>query len=471
MRKTSHITPAQAGAIALFTASLLFAPGHGCRLSAQATEPPVTPGVSLAVAAEGNEIWSLSRCIDYALEHNTEIQERLLDIQGEELAVNTSRMARLPDLSASIGSNIYFGRSPSRDASYIDNSQISGSIGISTSVPVYQGLKIKHETDKAKIDFLAATYNLELARKNTTLNITSLFLQAMFDREMVSIAESQLQISRSQLDLSRGQYESGRVSQSDVIRNQALVAADEATLTQNRNSFILSALALRQAMNLPDSIGFAPVMTEEESIMPRLEDLPPLSQICDGAMTAHPSVMYASATLESSLAAVKSAKAAYQPSLYLSAGYGNSVYSNLTDRSMNSDFWTQMRHNGNEYIGLSLSIPIFSRNMTRNNVRMSQLNVSRQELRLSESKKALRKEIEQAYYGAVAAYSSMVSAREALDAAELAFENEKEKLNSGKSGIYDYANAKAEVEKAQATLAHSRYDYILRYRILEFYME
>lgn len=416
-------------------------------------------------------IWDLESCISYALGHNSEIQERLLDIQGGELSVNTARMSRLPDLSASIGSNIYFGRSPSRDASYIDNSQISGSIGISTSVPVYQGMRIRHEIDKAKVDFLAATHNLELARKNTALNITSLFLQAMFDKEMVAIAESQLQISSSQLELSRGQYESGRVSRSDVIRNESLVAADEATLTQNRNSLILSTLTLKQAMNLPDSIDFTPAMSPEVSILPRIEDIPSLSQICDGSMKTHPSILYATASLESSMAALKSARSAFQPSIYLSAGYGNSVYSNLTDRSLNSDFWTQMRHNGNEYIGLSLSIPIFSRNTTRNNVRMSQINVSRQELMLSESKKALRKEIEQAYYGAVAAYSSMVSAQKALDAAELAFENEKDKLNSGKSGIYDYANAKAEVEKAQATLAHSRYDYILRYRILEFYMD
>lgn len=418
--------------------------------------------------AQAAEEWSLEQCISYALEHNTDIATGQLEVESGKVNLNSARMSRLPELSASLGGNVYFGRSPSRDASYIDNSQISGSLGISANVPVYQGLRIKHEIDKAKIDFEAATHNLELARKNISLNIASLFLQVMYDKELVSIAESQLELSSSQLELYRGQYESGRVSRSEVVRNESLVAADRASLTQNENTYVLALLDLRQAMNLPDSIAIVPVMKDME--VPRIEEIPALSQIYDQSVRLHPSIKYAEASLESSLLALKSAKSSYQPTVYFSAGYGNSVYSNLTDKSMNTSFWNQLQGNGNEYIGLSISIPIFSRNTVRNNVKLSKLNVTRQELVLSESQKALKKEIEQAYYGAIAAYSTLNSSQKALEAALLAFENEKASLESGRSDMYDYANAKAEVEKAQATLAHSKYDFILRVKILRFYM-
>ena len=418
--------------------------------------------------AQAAEEWSLEQCISYALEHNTDIATGQLEVESGKVNLNSARMSRLPELSASLGGNVYFGRSPSRDASYIDNSQISGSLGISANVPVYQGLRIKHEIDKAKIDFEAATHNLALARKNISLNIASLFLQVMYDKELVSIAESQLELSSSQLELYRGQYESGRVSRSEVVRNESLVAADRASLTQNENTYVLALLDLRQAMNLPDSIAIVPVMKDME--VPRIEEIPALSQIYDQSVRLHPSIKYAEASLESSLLALKSAKSSYQPTVYFSAGYGNSVYSNLTDKSMNTSFWNQLQGNGNEYIGLSISIPIFSRNTVRNNVKLSKLNVTRQELVLSESQKALKKEIEQAYYGAIAAYSTLNSSQKALEAALLAFENEKASLESGRSDMYDYANAKAEVEKAQATLAHSKYDFILRVKILRFYM-
>ena len=419
--------------------------------------------------AQDTEGWTLDKCVDYALEHNTDIATGQIDVESGKISLNTARMSRLPDLSASLGSNVYFGRSPSRDASYIDNSQISGSLGVSLSVPVYQGMRIKHEIDKAKIDFEAATQNLALARKNISLNIASLFLQAMYDKEMVSIAKSQLELSTSQLEQSEGQYESGRVPLNEVVRNESLVAADEATLTQNENSYALSLLDLRQAMNLPDSVFLSPVMDIRD--IPRIEEIPALSQIYDQSVRLHPSIKYAEASLQSSMIALKTAKSAYQPSVHFSAGYGNSVYSNLTDPTMNtSGFWEQLRNNGNEYIGLSISIPIFSGNSVRNNVKLSRLNVSRQELLLSEAQKSLKKEIEQAYYGAMAAYSTLNSAQKALEAAQLSFENEKASMESGRSDIYDYANSKAEVEQAQATLARSKYDYILRVKILRFYM-
>ena len=414
------------------------------------------------------EEWTLEECIGYALEHNTDIATGELEVESSKVALNSARMSRLPDLSASLGGNVYFGRSPSRDASYIDNSQVSGSLGISANVPVYQGLKIKHEIDKAKIDFEAATRNLELARKNISLNIASLFLQVMYDKELTSIARSQLEMSTSQLELSKGQYESGRISHSEVVRNESLVAGDMASLVQNENSYTLALLDLRQAMNLPDSVSLSPVM--DTDYVPRVEEIPALSQIYEQSVRLHPSIKYAEASLQSSLFALKSAKSSYQPTIYFSAGYGNSVYSNLTDKSVNTAFWSQLRGNGNEYIGLSISIPIFSRNATRNNVKLSRLSVSRQELVLSEARKSLKKEIEQAYYGAMAAYSTLNSSQKALEAALLNFENEKASLESGRSDIYDYANAKAEVEKAQATLAHSKYDLILKVKILNFYM-
>lgn len=436
-----------------------------------ALAPLAAAAITAAVPAnaQDTEGWTLDKCVDYALEHNTDIATGQIDVESGKISLNTARMSRLPDLSASLGSNVYFGRSPSRDASYIDNSQISGSLGVSLSVPVYQGMRIKHEIDKAKIDFEAATQNLALARKNISLNIASLFLQAMYDKEMVSIAKSQLELSTSQLEQSEGQYESGRVPLNEVVRNESLVAADEATLTQNENSYALSLLDLRQAMNLPDSVFLSPVMDIRD--IPRIEEIPALSQIYDQSVRLHPSIKYAEASLQSSMIALKTAKSAYQPSVHFSAGYGNSVYSNLTDPTMNtSGFWEQLRNNGNEYIGLSISIPIFSGNSVRNNIKLSRLNVSRQELLLSEAQKSLKKEIEQAYYGAMAAYSTLNSAQKALEAAQLAFENEKASMESGRSDIYDYANAKAEVEQAQATLARSKYDYILRVKILRFYM-
>lgn len=426
------------------------------------------PICALPLAAQ--ERWTLEMCIEYALEHNNELKQQLLQVESGKIGINTAKMSRLPDLSASLGGNVYFGRGPSRDGTYIDNSQLSGSFGVSTSLPVFQGLKIKHETDRSKLDFEAATHQLDLVKENISLQITSYFLQVLYTRELMKIAETTLKLSESQLELARGRYESGKASLSDVIDNESVVASDKASLTQSRNNFILAGLDLRQAMNLPDSVSFEPYLEMEAEGLPEYRLLPTLEEIYASSVLLHPSVKVAEMNLESGKAALKSAKSSYYPTLYFTVGYGNSAFSNLTDKTLNSSFWTQLANNGNEYIGLSLSIPIFSRNAIRNNVKLSQLNVQGYEIALNESRKALKKEIEQAYWGALTAYDAMLAAKKASEAAKLAFENERAKYEAGKSGIYDYAAAKAKSDQAEATLSHSKYDYILKCRILEFYM-
>lgn len=432
----------------------------------------IFPAVLFAatVPAVAQDMWTLDRCIEYALENNNDVRQQQLQVESGKINVNSAKMSRLPDLSASLGGNVYFGRGPSRDGTYIDNSQLSGSFGVSTSIPVFQGLKIKHEVDRSKLDYEAAVHQLDLVRENISLQIASYFLQALYTKELVRIAESRLEASTSQLELARGRYESGKASRSDVIDNESVVASDKASLTQSKNNYILAELDLRQAMNLPDSVDFEPYIELSECGLPEYRLLPSLQEIYASSLLLHPSVKVAEMNLESSRAALKSAKSSYYPTLYFTAGYGNSAFSNLTDRSLNSDFWTQLANNGNEYIGLSLSIPIFSRNNVRNSVKLSQISVRSYEIALNESQKALKKEIEQAYWGAVTAYDAMVAAKKALDAARTAYENELVKYESGKSGVYDYINARTALDQAEATLSHSKYDYILKYRILEFYM-
>lgn len=107
--------------------------------------------------------------------------------------------------------------------------------------------------------------------------------------------------------------------------------------------------------------------------------------------------------LESSENSVLIAKSALYPSISLS-GYGTGCTA-PTDK-----FWAQMRHNSREYVGLSMNIPIFNRRATRNNIRSAQLSARSQRLALTEAELALRKEIEQAWYSADAAYSKYRSA-------------------------------------------------------------
>lgn len=416
------------------------------------------------------EEWTLDECIRYALENSNEVKSKSIDAERGKIAINTAKMSRMPDLSASLGANTYFGRGPSRNGTYVDNSQLSASFGIAASVPVYQGMKIKHEIAQAKMNFEAATSRLELAKDNIELQITSHYLQVLYSMEMVNIAESRLELSVSECRKSLGQYEEGKISKSSYIESQALEAKDKASLVQQENNLMIALLDLRQAMNLPDSVDFSVSQNMEYTVIPDIGSLPSLEEIYEAALGSHPSILAANADVKSSESGLKIAKSAYQPTVSFNAGYGNSFYLNLMDDSANAGFVSQMRNNGNEYLGLTLTIPIYMRGSVRNNVKTSELSLRTSVIALSETEKALKKEIEQAYWGAVAAFSNMQASEKSLESASLAFENERIKLGTGASNMYDYASAKSAMDTAVAELSHAKFDYLLKYRILEFYI-
>ncbi len=118
----------------------------------------------------------------------------------------------------------------------------------------------------------------------------------------------------------------------------------------------------------------------------------------------------------------------------LSGGYGTNVYRTYATGAVNTNFWDQLRNNGNEYVGLSVQIPpVQPPGDARNGIRSAALNVRSRELALAEAQQNLRKEIEQAWYGADAARMKFRSAAMALESARTAFRFEEERAEAGRS--------------------------------------
>ena len=171
--------------------------------------------------------------------------------------------------------------------------------------------------------------------------------------------------------------------------------------------------------------------------------------------------------LEQALLNIDVAKGGYMPTLSLSAGAGTGYYTSSNRTSDN--FGSQMKNNFGPHAGLNLSIPIFSRNSNRNNVRSAQLSMMNQEMQLDNAKKQLYKEIQQAYYNAVASRSRYESSREAEASAQESFDLVHAKYEGGKAGITEFNESKNRLVTAQADVLKYRYEYLFNTALLEFY--
>lgn len=416
----------------------LFAATAACAQGAA----PESPGQSPAAGIP----WTLDDCIGFAQRNNLDVQRRSLQVEKSDVELSTAKYSRLPDLNASVGADASFGRVLSSDNTYQTKNQTSGSLNISASVPLFQGMRINHQVKAGKLDLAAAVEDLERAREDVAIHVMTLYLEVLYNKEMVGVAERQLTLSTQQAERSRALAAAGKQPESTVYESDALVASNRMTLTQARNDLQLALLNLSQALNRESAAGFDIVDPALDSVaLAALHRLGSADDVYAYAAENRPHIRAERLRLESSEHSAAIARSALYPSLSLSGGYGTGVYSADQDK-----FWTQMRHNSREYVGVSLNVPIFNRRATRNGIRTAQIAVRSQQLAVTEAERELRKLIEQAWYNADASYAKYRSAEAAAASARIAFAYEERKAEAGRSTVFDFNDAKTRMEKAEA---------------------
>ena len=435
----------------------LFAATAACAQGAA----PESPGQSPAAGIP----WTLDDCIGFAQRNNLDVQRRSLQVEKSDVELSTAKYSRLPDLNASVGADASFGRVLSSDNTYQTKNQTSGSLNVSASVPLFQGMRINHQVKAGKLDLAAAVEDLERAREDVAIHVMTLYLEVLYNKEMVGVAERQLTLSTQQAERSRALAAAGKQPESARYESEALQANDELNLTQARNDLRLALLNLSQALNRESAAGFDIVAPQFDSVaLASLHMLGTADDVYAYATENRPHIKAERLRLESAENAVRIAKSALYPSLSLRGGYGTGIYS-----TQEAAFGTQFRKNSSEFVGVSMSVPIFNRRATHNSILSARIAMRKQQLAVTDAEQSLRKEIEQAWYNADAAYGKYRSADAALTSARVAFAYEQQKADAGRSTVFDFNDAKTRMEKAESELVQAKYEFVFRSKILDFY--
>ena len=419
----------------------------------------------LLPALASAQTWTLGECIDYALEHNLNVKQSGLAVQQKEIEVNSAEGRRLPGVSAGSSQNFSFGRGLTADNTYANTNTTSTSFSLGAEIPIFQGFDISNGIKLSKLDLAAATADLDKARDDIKVAVAQAYVQILYCKELYQVACNQVSIDEQQLERINALMEHGRASAAEVSAQQATLAQGRLSQTQAGNNLKLALLDLSQLLELDSPEGFDIVTPSPGSLETGLLMNP--EDIYAEAVEIKPSVLSEKLRLDYAATAIQRAKGAFLPSLSLSGGLGSNFY---TASGMESrGFGEQMRNNFSQYVGLSLNIPIFSRFATRNQVRTAQLSFQNQELQLENVKKNLYKEIQQAYYNAVASQSKNISSHEAAASAGQAFLLMKEKYENGKANITEYNEAKNRWLEAESNFLQARYECLYQTKLLDFY--
>ena len=420
-----------------------------------------------------HQLWTFQQCLDTALQRNISINESRANNELNRINLDQSKASLYPYLSASGRDGVGLGRSLNPLTNqYVEKTTSSTTFGISAGVTLFNGFQLTKTILQNKMNLDASKTDIDNVRNQVILNITTAYLQVLLDYELLDAAKSQVNATAAQVDQTEKQVKIGTVPESNLFTMRSQLATDNLSLVNAQSTLELAKVTLEQIMELPiiDSFDLkVPDFVEPALMMNKTNQ-----EIYSKALTVQPQIAGASIRTNSALLGIKITEGARYPTLSLSsATSSNYVVSSRNGVAATvpqaSPFFPQLWNNLGESIGLNLSIPIYSNRTIKSNIERAKVNAMLAQLNEKDLKLQLRTTIEQSYTDLKNSIKKYEATKDQIAAAELAYKNMEKKYKVGMATAIDYLIEKNAFYQAQSNGIQSKYDYIFKSKILDFY--
>jgi outer membrane protein len=407
--------------------------------------------------------WDLQTCLDYAKEHNIQINSLRLDRSSSEQDQLLARAAVLPNLAATLSPSLIHGNvaDPVTGTLHSDV-RVTGSTALNSNVTLYNGGYLRNVIKQSDILVKIADLNVSAAENDVTLQITQAYLNVLLAKENIVYEQDVVNVSQAQEDQGQQFYNVGTIAMKDLVQLQAQLANDRYTLVTARNAHRQNLLTLKQILQLPTDTPFE--VLEPDTLMGRTL-LTPLDEAQRTALANRPEVKSSELNVQVAQFDVLKARAGYLPSLTA----GGAIGSSFSGGNNNTGLWKQLDNNFYQQIGVTLSVPIFSRRVNRVNEAKADIEVGQAELTLQGTRTNLTQEIEQAYISVLNAQAQYDAAVEQLRYTQEAYRIATEQLKIGAVNTVEMLQQKNLYVQSLQAYIQAKYSAALFIRIYDFY--
>jgi outer membrane protein len=453
---------------------------------------------SFTYAQEGKKVWTLRELIDHAVSNNLTVKRSTYNVETGQINFLQSKMAMLPTLNASGSYGWNWGRTidPTTN-NFTENKVESSNISTNSSLLLWNGFRLFYNMKQSDVELDAASEDLIKARNDVILNVITLYLNVVFNKELLGNAQFQVKSTQEQLDRTRKLADAGSVPLADVLNLDAQLATNEVNVITQENALNLSLLQLKQALQLPASTPMD-VELPQVDIQNELGISKSADEIFEIATMSMPEIKAAELRKKSSDFAVRSARGNLYPRLSVNGSF-TTLYSDqrqqfypdggtgtttigyvqgsltpvLTDFQTGSfsvpSIGDQYIDNRGRSIGVSIQIPIFNGLSSRSAMQRAAISREIANISLLETRNTLRQTVETAYNNAQAAVKTYQSTEKQVKARDEAFRMARQRYNLGAVNFVDYQVAENNLFQAQSDLLRAKYDFIFRKKVLDFY--
>jgi len=457
----------------------------------------------MAQAQNSENIWSLERCVTYALEHNISIQQNVLNERLAALSLKQSKLSQLPNANLSTGYGISYGRSidPTTNQ-FVSGSYKFSSLGGQADVLLFGWFQRRNTIAKNDLAYQAAKSDVDQLRDDVSLNVATGFLRALLAKEQIGVAKKQVDLSANQLSQTRKFADAGRVPELNVAQLESQLATDSSTLISAISDYNASILDLKALLNLDFETPFeiSPPDVDIETLH-ELSAYEP-DEVYEEALKHFGGVKSANFKVLSAQKAYKAAFGQLFPQLTATAQLGSSYattymdYANpvitgssptgtfidvngtqypilqptYTYTSSVTPFNNQLNNNLRQTYSLNLSIPLFNAWNAQTGMRQTKISVASQELAKYNTELKLKQDVYKAVNDAQSSTQKYKAARRASEAATTAYNFAEKRYDLGLTNTIEYLTTQNNQYRADASLVSAKYDLIFRLKVIEYYL-
>mgnify|MGYP005820108579 CR=1 FL=1 len=426
---------------------------------------------SVVIGMSQQKKWTLEECVFYAEENNLTIEQYELDLENAKIDESDAYGALLPNLNSSLSASANTGLALDPTTNNLVSATIfSASGSLTSSVTLFDGLRNYNRIERAKLSGISNQYRLDDIKDDIKLSVANAYLQILANKESLKVFKAQLAVTEQDLKRTKELVDSGVVPRGDLLEIEATAAGQEQQIINSQSLILISKISLAQLLGITDYENFD--IAEEEFEIPPSEILNNSAKVIfDKALTFRNDIKFALSGVEMAQKDLEISKGAKYPSVGAFINY-NTRYSDQNNDPFTGEkipFKDQLYINDGISYGAQMSIPIFNGWSVRNNIKRSQMNVDIAQIEYERTKLQLETDVNQAYVDVTSFFKAFEAAQKTLEARSLAYQYSKERFDVGLMNSFDFSQAQSRVDNAEAELIKTKYDYIFRLKILEFY--
>lgn len=415
--------------------------------------------------------WTEDECIVYAIEHNLRIRNKQLDAKMANADIVTAYGSFLPSIHTIGALGKQFGHSIyPRTNQYTSESFLEGTIALNISLPIFEGFSRIHRLQFYKWNKRISKLASKVEENRLAFEVLEAFYRYCFDKEIHGLAIEQRKLSEYYCEQIREYVELGMRSHADLQEVKARLQSDIYQETVKSNSRHLSLWALKELMNMKEADTLSVLMADEamETTACPLN----FDELYSASEAILPEFHIMKMKEKASRESASMANGALYPSIRMEFNLNTGYYdTEKNDYGSMAPFREQLNRNMNKYIGICVSLPLFSGLSHFGSIRKGKLRLQQVENENEQKRLSLYERIHEAHLSFMAAHQEHQLAKEQLRADSITWKEGEEKWKEGMISVFELLEKRNRYIQGKTEMVRTKLQYKLKKRMIRFYQK